>query len=181
MKLVSGLLILMISILSFSCKKEISELPPATQTGANTFGCRVNNQLWGPSGFGIAITAPILEARYFDGRTIIINARNFSSSPTESEFEIHLMNVVTPGVYLLNTTSQKYPYQAGNYAYYVVRKLIPLNEWMTNSQYTGQVEITRTDTVNRIVSGTFQFQAINLNNSPQPINVTEGRFDVKIQ
>jgi len=181
MKRVAGILICIMSIISVSCKKETAELPPATQTGANTFGCRVDGQLWGPSGFGFASTAPILEGNYFDGRTIIIHARNFYSSPTESEFEIHLMNVVTPGVYLLNTTSQKYPYQAGNYAYYVVRKFIPSNEWMTNSQYTGQVEITKTDTVNRIVSGTFQFQAINLYNTPQPVTITEGRFDIKIE
>jgi len=181
MKLIPAILIIIISIISFSCKKEITELPPPTQTGANTFGCKVDGQLWMPSGFGIASTAIILEANYFDGRTIIINARNLSSSPTESEFEIHLMNVVTPGVYLLNTTTEKYPYHLGNYAYYVVRKFIPSNEWMTNSQYTGQVEITKTDTVNRIVSGTFQFQAINLYNTPQPVNITEGRFDIKIE
>ena len=181
MKLIPGILIFIISIISFSCKKEIAELPPATQTGANTFGCKMDGQLWLPSGFGFASTASILEANYFDGRTIIINARNFSSSPTESEFEIHLMNVVTPGVYLLNANTAKYPNQTGNYAYYVARKVIPTNEWMTNSQYTGQVEITKTDTINRIVSGTFQFQALNLYNTPQPINVTEGRFDIKIQ
>jgi hypothetical protein len=181
MKTVSGILVFILSILSFSCKKDISALPAPTQTGANTFGCKVDGQMWGPSGFGLTITAPILEASYIDGRTIIINARNFSSSPTESEFEIHLMNVVTTGVYPLNTTTQKYPNQSGNYAYYVVRKFTPLNEWITNSQYTGQVSITRTDTVNRIVSGTFQFQALNLYNTPQPVYVTDGRFDIKIQ
>lgn len=180
MKAIPGILLFIVSLLSFSCKKEISALPPATQTGANTFGCKVDGQLWGPSGFGIAGAAK-LEANYYDGRTIIINARNLSSSPTESEFEIHLMNVVTPGTYFLNTTTQKYPNHTGNYAYYVVRKYIPLNEWITTSQYTGQVEITKTDTVNRIVSGIFQFQAINLYNSPQPVNVTEGRFDIKIE
>lgn len=181
MKPIYGILILLISILSFSCKKLVSELPPPTQTGANTFGCKVDGQMWMPSGFGIAITAPILEARYSTGRTIFINARNFSSAPTESEFEIHLMNVVTPGVYLLNTDTENYPDETGNYAYYVVRKITPHNEWMTTSQYTGQVEITKTDTINRIVSGTFQFQAINLYNSPHPVNMTEGRFDIKIE
>jgi uncharacterized protein DUF6252 len=181
MKAIPGILIFIVTLLSISCKKDITSLPPATQTGANTFGCKIDGELWGPTGFGIASTAPILEANYYDGRTIIINARNLSTSPTESEFEIHLMNVVTPGVYLLNTNTQKYPYHTGNYAYYVVRKYIPLNEWMTTSQYSGQVEITKTDTINRIVSGTFQFQALNLYYSPQPVNVTEGRFDIKIE
>jgi hypothetical protein len=168
-------------ILFVSCKKTVSELPVPTQTGANTFGCKVDGQFWVPAGFGIAPTAPILEARYMPGWDVIINARNFSSSPTESEFEIHLKSVKTTGVYLLNSNTQKYPYQTANYGYYVSRKINPLNEWITNTQYTGQVEITKTDTLNNIISGTFQFTAINLYNTPKPINITEGRFDVKMQ
>jgi hypothetical protein len=35
--------------------------------------------------------------------------------------------------------------------------------------------------VNRIVSGTFQFNALNIYNAPEPMTVTEGRFDVKLQ
>ena len=57
--------------------------------------------------------------------------------------------------------------------------MTPENEWVTNDQYTGTVNITKIDTVNKFVSGTFQFTAINLYNAPQPLSVTEGRFDVK--
>ena len=89
-------------VLLSSCKKEVDSLPEATQTGANTFGARVNGEFWIPQGFGVVPTAPILEARFGVNNTIIINARNFGSSPTESEFEIYLMNVDGPGVYQLN-------------------------------------------------------------------------------
>ncbi len=164
-----------------SCKKEITELPEPTQTGANTFGAKVNGQLWIPQGFGIVPTAPLLEARYEPGRTVVINARNFARQPLETEFEIYLLHVTAPGTYQLNANTEKYPYPSGNYAYYVERKIHPINEWITNTQYTGRVEITKADTVNRIISGTFEFQAADMNGTSQPLSVTEGRFDVKVQ
>jgi hypothetical protein len=162
-----------------SCKKDVTELPPATQTGANTFGCKVDGNFWVPAGFGIISTAPILEAR-LAGNSLFLNARNFSSSPTETEFELYVQNITAPGVYQLNTTLGA-PNPFASYAYYVHRKITPDNEWMTSAEYTGTVNITRIDTVNLIISGTFEFRAINLYNAPQPMTVTDGRFDVKAQ
>lgn len=173
--IISSLLIL------FSCKKEVNELPAATQTGANIFGARVNGELWIPQGFGVVPTAAILEARYSGNNAILINARNFSTSPTEVEIEIYLKNVTKPGTYLLNQNTANFPNHSASYAYYVERRFTPTNEWITNNQYTGKVEVTRLDTVNNIISGTFEFNAINLYNSPQPITITDGRFDAKIQ
>ena len=51
------LLLLALSSLCTSCKKdapqdELSKLPPATQTGANTFGCLVNGKAFVPIGYG---------------------------------------------------------------------------------------------------------------------------------
>lgn len=164
-----------------SCKKEVSELPAATQTGANTFGAKVNGKLWVPQGFGVAPTAPLLQARYGGPeRSVFIQARNFSGEPLETEFEIYLQNVRTPGTYLLNANTDKYPAHAGNYAYYVERKITPLNEWITSAQYTGQVNVSRMDTVANVISGTFEFTAANMSGAGQPLTVTEGRFDVKI-
>ncbi len=82
-----------------SCKKQVTELPAATATGANTFGALVNGALWSPKGFGIVPTAPILEARYQLNGSIIINARNFASSPKETEFEIFIKETIDPGIY----------------------------------------------------------------------------------
>ncbi len=172
--------LLLIAVVLISCKKDIEELPEPTQTGANIFGANVAGKFWVPQKFGFSSAVPILEARYMPGRDIIINARNFASTPDESEFEIFLKNVVSPGVYLLNANTNKYPSQTANYAFYTTRRITPLDEWITNSQYTGKVEITKTDTINRIVSGVFEFNAVNINPSSQPITITEGRFDIKI-
>ena len=163
-----------------ACKKEVTELPPDTQTGANTFGAKVNGQLWAPQGFGSLPANDILEARLQFGNTVYINARNFSSSPNETEFEIFLTNITGPGTYQLNTTVG-HPSSSANYGYYVKRNITPQNEWMTSATSTGTVTITRFDIVNFIISGTFQFNALNLYNTPEPMTVTEGRFDVKMQ
>jgi VCBS repeat-containing protein len=154
------------------CKKNVSELPPPTGTGADTFGASVNGKLWTPQKFGIMPSAEILEAHYIpDG--VIINARNFASSPTESEFKFEIKGVNGPGVYNLNTES-------GSYAYYVERKITPTGEWKTNAQHTGTVTITTDDRTNKILAGTFQFQAASLYGDG-PVTVTDGRFDVKVR
>lgn len=175
------------SILFFSvlllagCKKSVEELPAATQTGANTFGLKIDGEFWVPQRFGVAATAPILEARRTGLGGVFINARNFSFSPTETEFEIFLENVTGPGNYELNRTTNVYPHQSGSYAYYVKRRINPINEWITTNQYPGSVTITRFDTTNKIISGTFTFRAGSMDSRATPIDVTDGRFDVKFQ
>lgn len=171
--------IILWAVLFASCKKEITELPPATQSGANTFGLKMNGDFWVPQGFGSLPANDILEAR-MNGNDVIINARNFSSSPTETEFEMRIKGVTAPGTYSFNTTVTP-PSNNASYVYFVKRKLTPLNEWVTSAGHTGSVTITRVDTVNLIVSGTFEFNMLNIDNDPEPLTITEGRFDVKIQ
>ena len=166
-----------LALLLLACKKNVSELPEATQTGAHTFGAKVDGAFWVPKGFGPFPANDILESHFRPGSDFVINARNFSSSPTETEFEIYIDGATGPGVYPLNSERNA----GGSYAYYVKRTMTPSNEWVTNAQYTGAVTITKIDSVNRFVSGTFYFNMINLYNNPQPLAVTEGRFDVKYQ
>ena len=175
------LLIIFLSIAFLSCKKQIDELPEATSTGANTFGAKVNGKLWGPMKLGIAATSPILQASFAGNNSFRITARNFASSPNESEMEIYLREVTAPGVYQLNQKTAIQPDASASYGFYIERNLMPKNEWITNTQYTGTVTITRLDIQERIIAGTFAFRAMNTYNEPAPIEVTEGRFDLKIQ
>lgn len=171
--------IVILTLFLSSCNKKVDELPPATETGANTFGASVNGELWVPRAFGPITGAAILEARFTSPTSIIIQARNYASSPTETEFEIFLNDITGPGTFQLNTTVP-YPTTTASYGYYVKRSVTPENEWITSSVYTGTVTITKLDAVNKIISGRFSFNAINLYNSPVPLTVTDGRFDIKI-
>lgn len=167
-------------VLLFSgCKKTIDELPEATQTGANTFGAKVDGVNWGPLG-GSFLTAPVLEARAGNDSSVFINARNFSRTPTETEMEIHLQRLSGPGTYPLNQATAISPSQTASYGYYVKRKINVEDEWTTGPAATGQVVVTRLDWEKRIISGTFGFMAAASYGSA-PLTVTEGRFDVTFQ
>ncbi len=67
----------------FSCKKDVAELPPATETGANTFGAKVNGELWVPQGFGSIPANNILESK-------LVSQRRFENKGTETLLP-HLM------------------------------------------------------------------------------------------
>lgn len=162
-----------------SCKQEIKTLPEPTQTGANTFGAKVNGENFGPLGSSL-LTKTTLEATHGFDSSIIIHARNFSRSPIEFEMEIYLKNVNAPGTYSLNQETEIAPGQSASYAYYVRRNINITDEWITSNNATGTVQVTKIDWVNRIVSGTFEFTA-NAKRGSGSITVTEGRFDVKFQ
>lgn len=178
-----NILVLALLVLSLAgCKKDVDELPEPTQSGANTFGAKVDGELWMPQGFGIVPTAPIIEARYAGGNSVFINARNFGSSPSETEFELYLQEITGSGAtILLNQNTANYPSNSASYGYFVKRRIRPLYEYITSAQNTGRVEVTRFDTDANIISGTFEFRASDKLDPTQIVTVTEGRFDVKIQ
>lgn len=171
--LFSAVLLMLLS----ACNKTISELPEATQTGANTFGAKIDGELWAPRGFGPFPSSKLLEARFTTDSTLLINARNFASSPNESGFEIFVTGVRGPGTYVLNS-SYFWPSDKG-YGYYVKKKFTPQEEWITSPSQTGTVTITKLDLAAEIVSGTFEFHAGNLSDPHGSIHVTEGRFDIR--
>lgn len=164
-------------LLFFSCKKDVKELPAPTQTGANTFGLKLNGTMWVPKGFAGIPDDNLLKARLL-GDVLIITAQNFSSSPTETQFDIHIKGITGPGTFSLNTNTG-YPNDLTTYAYHVKRRLTPLEEWITSAAQTGSVTVSKLDTSAHIVSGTFQFNAENMTDASKTISVTEGRFDLK--
>jgi hypothetical protein len=176
------LIVLTCLLIVAGCKKSVDELPEVTQSGANTFGLKLNGEFWVPQKFA-GINAPILKAQLTGSNVndLLITAQNFASEPLESQFNLYIKNITGPGTFQLNQNTDIYPSAAVNYAYYVRRKINPLNEWITTAQYTGTVTITKWDLTNNIVSGTFEFRAGSMDNSTEPITVTDGRFDIRLQ
>lgn len=167
-----------LSFFLFSCKKDIKELPGDTQTGANTFGAKINGNLWGPQGFGPIPANDILKAT-IGGNDVRIEVQNYALAPNETGMYIYLKDVLGPGTYQLNT-DVTHPSATASYAFYVKRRLNPISEWITSSTSTGTVVITKIDRTANIIAGTFQFTgAPILNAADPPLVVTEGRFDLK--
>lgn len=170
--------LLLIFLFLLACKKdEMKLLPDATQIGADTMGAIVNGKAWvANGGTGFQPPEPV-EGGYHGTYTFDETRNNVviqAYRKDKTGFQLYLRDVSRTGEYLLNTTTNLFGgelKQPQNYgAYYVPGRL-----YMTTSKYTGSVNITRADTVNRIVSGTFSFKAVHGNDS---VAVYNGRFDV---
>jgi len=157
-----------------SCKKQVepTTLPPETQTGANTFACKVNGSLWLPNGRANQFSGN-LRAIYdetFQGGNLSISAYSEKDKTKVSIQVSSNMNSVG-----------EYEYSMPNGSIAFLYSDLRLNcVWETdnknNSLSQGKVIITKLDKFSRIISGTFYF---TIENSCGKIEVTDGRFDLK--
>ena len=103
---------LAILLIAASCKKTKTEsespdqLPPITQTGANTFGCLINGNVWLPKGYdGRFVNSRItIDPTYADGDLTIKVYRlegGFRHSITLTSDSIKAV-----GIYMINTNSK---------------------------------------------------------------------------
>jgi hypothetical protein len=151
--------------------KKTYELPPVTTTGENTFGCYVNGKLWLPGG-----AWPDLSADFLNGYLIVkAFRRDFpieENDPFESisSMNIQVMeNAQLKSKHVLTTqTSKSFGQFSGTGNCYAL---------LTDSTFTGKLEILRLDSINAIVSGTFEMTFYN--KGCDTIRITDGRFDIK--
>ena len=172
-------LILLITIaLTLSCCDNDDDnsgdtLPPATQTGANTVGCLVNGQVFLPKSEGIN-PAVVVNYEFINGDFFF--TLRFSDLRNSSNEGVRLrtqrVDLQTGEIYILNMNTIDNGDFSGSGAEYQTSLS---NEYLTNSSFTGELSITRVDTVNSIISGTFWFDAINTNGVI--VEIREGRFD----
>lgn len=143
-------------------------LPAATQVGANTFGCLLDGQVFIPGNAPNPLDAQyqLINGEYFFG---IDAARRFGSN-----------NFIALGMGTNNlpivagTTYQLLEWENGkaNGGYF-----LNTSTTYTSSLNTGQMKITKLDTVNQIVSGTFWYDIID--NQGVKHEIREGRFDTR--
>jgi len=167
-------------LISSSCKKNksdnpIDQLPPETQTGANTFGCLVDGQVFKPKGDPFA--GPIIKAQY----QFVNGRQGFGISSRRSEGnESKLVGIIGDSIIVsvgtFNLTSLSAGKFRGGYTYRELTNPSGIS-YYTNGVQRGQITIKNFDTVNQIVSGTFWFDAIDSATS-KITQVREGRFDL---
>lgn len=151
--------------MTISCKKD--DLPAATQEGKNIMAAKVNGKVWkatacfsctgGGSGLNVSYEQSFINigGEQKNENTIYILI-NFKASKT--------------GKYIIK----------GSYGFDsdFIRLFINNVKYKTSMNMVGDVIITKIDTSNKILSGTFSFKAENENDPNDVITVTDGRFDV---
>ena len=153
----------------------IDKLPPETQTGANTFGCLVNGEAFLPKGdpFG----GPIKKAQYqfLNGKQGFgISAKRSGSDMVKDVAISGDSFKLAAGIYDL-TEHNRNGRLSGSYAEYKLAT-VTVDDYYTNNIQRGQLIITKFDTMEQIVSGTFWFDAKNA--AGQIVQVRSGRFDL---
>lgn len=161
----------MFALLS-ACNKE--KLTKPTQTGANTFSCKINgkvyvakNDLFSPALNGGFYTTPLNKTGTFSLSANLFNEKDKS----EYKVSIDIPNISTTGIYVLDKS---------NYC-----EVNPLPSNINGTTYSSrnsgldQVNITYADYNNSILSGTFSFIALSGTDPNDKVTVTEGRFDIQ--
>ena len=176
-----NLLFFLLLLFLTECKKnELDALPPLTEEGRNTFGCLINGKAYVPEGGDAFSHIKAVDGGY---QGITWNAvKNCvwieTTNQDGSGMDIWLRNVEYKGDYALNFDTGVRPIVIipHNYGYYYRSK----EDYITTTQYTGKVNITRADTVNNIVSGTFEYTGYDPA-TKKTISVRDGRFDIKFR
>jgi len=167
------ILFILIAFNALQCKKSSpeSQLPPITTSGANTFGCLVNGKPWVPGhgswdiswGSGPENKLGVSEdVKNYGMNGILIEANYFESNAT-TDFYIDLRNISTIGTYKLPYHLISYGNRDTNY--------FPFDTFAV-------FNITRCDTTEKIISGTFSFIGYTDSTRAKSATISDGRFDL---
>jgi len=152
----------------------VSILPPATQEGKNTLGFMLNGQVWTP--YLKYSESPSVAGQYFRGTINIIANRmvNLDARGVSSTHQSFAINFYTPirsiGTYKLNNWAQ-----SGATFMNQITKCVYQTDSISGSN--GTFTLTKLDTLNRVMSGTFNITFIK--NGCDTERITDGRFDFK--
>lgn len=180
-----ALLLLITVALCQGCKKDdslpwpLSALPPATQTGENTFGCLINGEPYVPERkisipFGRELEAYYDEPNYggeYDNR-FSIRTDNIQSASTASYFSIGLYPVFLSDVYNIDNTDF---FSAGA----TIKIAGDSKHYVLDTLVFHTITISKLDTAKNIASGTFEMDMRRVSDSTDILQIRHGRFDVR--
>ena len=161
--------------------KPEDQLPPATQTGAGTFGCLLNGQPFLPSG---NLATPnffvIYDPTFHGGNLDVRTYRNTDKLSNKQYLNFGGDSINQVGTYSF-ITSSTFPMRSTHTVYFSDdNKSSPCNyyNYFPGTTTKGQLTITRLDKQQGIISGTFQF--ILAQPGCDTLRFTNGRFDYKL-
>lgn len=176
MKKFHRLLMMIMLTLIISCSSDddqpqnpIDKLPPATQTGEQTFGCLINGEVFIPDNFGQG--RPNAFYQFVRGNyTLGISAYKSDEKTVSIAFAgLDVEPIMEENYVLKNEISGNY------YGRYSVNGGLE-HLASTSDNHPGTLIITNFDPENYIISGTFEFTVID--NDGKEIRITDGRFDM---
>jgi hypothetical protein len=151
----------------------LSQLPLATQTGENTIGCLVNGEPFTDSGLMNNFY------QFVNGESVLaINwEKGFTGNVRLGQIVLRNTQINEEEIYILNKSNfLENDYTGGGALFFTDIKLEE-GQYETNHNFTGQIYFTRFDDENNIMSGTFSFEAEEINTG-EIITITAGRFDL---
>lgn len=160
----------------FECKPVVLNLPAITSEGKGTFGCLINNRIWVPNQYKDRIYC-----EYYPWK----NGGDYYGTLCLKSSKRHFLNDRSGG---LNMTLRNRVFTIGKAPLYYKNSTKDLLVFLSDTNYyydnlkpnpDNFINISRLDTVNRIVAGTFQCTLINLFGSGDTVRITEGRFDLR--
>lgn len=172
-----SLLYLLISLTLLACKDDDNNtptltLPPATQTGANTFGCLIDGKVFIPdAGNCLGCVDVSASYQFVDG----VYTMNISATK-ENNNEDFLIAIDTKAV---SINENLYEFYTTNEEYIIGRYEIfqfPSSQFF-KTENNGELKITNLDQENRIISGTFWFDAFD--EAGNKTEIRDGRFDIE--
>ncbi|MFN3752951.1 hypothetical protein [Flavobacterium sp.] len=170
-------------------KNPESLLPPITQTGANTFGCLIDGNLFIPrdgtgtwSGPDNAVSIygdPTGNNQYRE-----IEVRDYKSERT-AKILMHIQNLpqIGYGNYTINESNGMNNIDGANHTYLhcrVFRESTNSYQFYRSFENSGTINITRYQLIPNVslfISGTFSCRVKNSANPNDIIEITNGRFD----
>ncbi|WP_299108882.1 DUF6252 family protein [uncultured Tenacibaculum sp.] len=151
--------------------KPQTELPPITQTGANTVGCLVDGKVFLPR-TNNPLGNPVVTCFY----QFVNNQWHFSLGFSNNQKEnLRGVNIGSKNISLKEGQSYDLLLDSGNNAFATYFDFVN-PDFTTTNEVTGKILISKIDSSQSIISGTFWFDAVNSNG--EIIKIRDGRFDM---
>lgn len=146
----------------------VNQLPEATQTGAGTFGCLLDGEVFLPGNVPNKLDCvyQIVNGGYYF--SLQGSKRDSNNNVIRISLNTKKMEIQQNETYILLENADRSVY--GSYFFNT-------DFSYTNEIHTGELTITKLDFNNHIVSGTFWFDVKDSNGVVHQIR--EGRFDVR--
>jgi hypothetical protein len=170
--LCSALLLVTFFTFSHCKKKDVPQLPPETETGAMTFGCKINGEIFVPQDgrgrSGLRVEYVNLGIGPEGGWYLSIPAVN--QVPANSIG----ISIVTDSLLVLEGMNYQFGVTKGSAK---ARYYVGLDNYPIGFNDKGSLFVKKHDLSQRILSCTFSFTATN--STGIKVNITEGRFDIR--